>query len=54
MRGAAIGKTCNSVSMAKQSRAYVYDCCGATKTSLRLNPLATYVKESTKNTVTVL
>ena len=56
MRGAAIGKTCNSVSMAEQSRAYVYDCCGATKTSLRLNPLATYVKErlspSTKNTVT--
>ena len=41
--------------MAEQSRAYVYDCCGATKTSQRSNPLATYVKEklspSTKNTV---
>ena len=35
--------------MAKQSRAsarYVCDCCGATKTSLRSNPLATYVKET--------
>ena len=42
--------------MAERSRAYVYDCYGATKTSPRLNMLATYVKErlspSTKNTVT--
>ena len=46
----------SSVSMAERSRAYVYDCCGATKTSRRSTPLATYVKErlspSTKNTVT--
>ena len=42
--------------MAERSRAYVYDCCGATKTSPRSNLLTTYVKErlfpSTKNTVT--
>ena len=31
--------------MAERFRAYVYDCCGATKTSLCSNPLATYVKE---------
>ena len=43
--------------MAEWSRAYVYDCCGATKTSPRSNSLATYEKEispSTKNTVTEL
>ena len=34
------------VSMAERSRAYVYDCRGATKTSPGLNPLKTYVKES--------
>ena len=34
----------SSVSMAKQSRAYVYDCCGATKTSQHLNLLVTYEK----------
>ena len=42
--------------MAEQSRAYVYDCRGATKTSLNSNLRATYVKErlsqSTKDTVT--
>ena len=31
--------------MAELSRAYVYECCGATKTSPRLNLLTTYVKE---------
>ena len=31
--------------MAERSRAYVYDCCGATKTTPRLNPLTTYEKE---------
>ena len=43
--------------MAEQSRTYVFDCCGATKTSPGSNPLATYEKEispSTKNTVTEL
>ena len=42
--------------MAERSRAYVYDCYGATKTNSRSILLATYVKErlspSTKNTVT--
>ena len=45
------------VLMAERSRAYVYDCCDATKTSPGSNPLATYEKEislSTKNTVTEL
>ena len=36
----------SSVSMTKRSRAYVYDSCGVTKTSLRSNPLTTYVKET--------
>jgi hypothetical protein len=31
--------------MADRSRAYVYDCCGATKTTPYLNPLTTYEKE---------
>ena len=35
----------SSVSMAERSRVYVYDFCGATKISLRSNPLAIYVKE---------
>ena len=30
--------------MAKRSRAYVYDCYGATKTSQHLNLLVTYEK----------
>ena len=41
--------------MAERSRVYVYDCCGATKTSLRSNPLMTNeILPSTKNTVTEL
>ena len=44
---------------AERSKAWsiVYDCCGATKNFLRLNPFVTYEKEispSTKNTVTEL
>ena len=43
--------------MAERSRAYVYDCCVATKTTPRSNPITTYEKEilpSTKNTLTEL
>ena len=36
--------------MAEQSRAYVYDCCGATKTSPHLNLLTTYEKEISPST----
>ena len=42
----------SSVSMAERSRAYVYDCWGATKTSLHLNLLATYEKEISPSTKT--
>ena len=35
----------SSVLMAARFRAYVYDCCDATKTSPVSNLLATYVKE---------
>ena len=31
--------------MAVQSRVYVYDCCGATKTSPHSKPFTTYEKE---------
>jgi hypothetical protein len=54
------GSTITSHLIYKQlglERTYVYDCCGATMTSLHLNPLASYVKEilpSTKKTVTEL
>ena len=38
--------------MAERSRAYVYDCCGATKTSPRSKLLETYEKEILPSTKT--
>ena len=42
----------SSVLMTERSREYVYDCCGAIKTTPCSNPLATYVKEILPSTKT--
>ena len=52
LHNGAISVFDSSVSMAERSRACVYDCCGATKTSPRLNLLATYEKEILPSTKT--
>ena len=37
--------------MAERCRAYLFDCCGATKTTLHFNPLMTYDKDILPSTV---